>query len=212
MKTIKWMVLAAVMAVLGVNARAQGSLADTFNDSATGTVAGVVFVPRSDGIAEVTDLAVYSTNLLTRVDVYPSSFVGYITTSSPSGSTNLLTTFTNIVRWGDYVIIGNSTNAAAKYQMLFVQSVSSTNIGVAGANIARTQAVNEPFWVVRSEDIDQRFGLSVWNYTPGASTGAVWSSKTSIYLPADKPSGLIATNATAADIKININGRRLLKD
>lgn len=198
------MVLALAFSALSVNA--EMNITATYASGQTGQVAAVAFIPTGKGFAHVRDITLSTTNL----NSYLMVFAGErdLIATSASATTNILITgtgHTNYVEWGDYLILNAGTNTVSGYQLRQVISVSTTNIGLADSPTVAL-ASGDRFWVCKKP-------IEKWSPTsvvpaPGSYSNAIVNTYQDIWLPRDFPSAIMATNATAASLKLFISGTR----
>lgn len=192
--------------------KAQMDSDSTFWSGATGTVAAVTFVPPSsrDGLAHIRDLSCRATTNGTRIFVFAAEDE-LISTSASTAGTNFMITgtgHTNKVEYGDYLIVSKGTNTVnvsggQGYELKFVGSVSTTNIGLGDA-MTIAQPSGSRAWVVRN--VFERWGATT---VEGGTTNVSVSTACDIWLSKKYPAALMATNTvTAADVKLWISGTR----
>lgn len=191
----------------------QNAIDQAYSVGATGTVAATVFVPeggRDNSFTKITEWNVVASETNTYCLVFEGLRQGKVATGTAS-STNILTTFTNGFGWGDYVIVRNGTNGPSfkpQYQLKQIISVSSTNIGLADAYTTALTA-GDPFWIC-AKPYERR--VMTWAQTGPAQTNFVaFTPQCEFYMsgPGKYPCAIMATNAAAAQIRLNISGVKI---
>lgn len=211
MKKIKY--LLGILAFIGLtagNAQAQNFLSDAFNDGGTNGLSGVdLFIPKANGIAKLTDLAVTTTagGIPTlKVQIYAAREAKTMTNAGV-GTTLFIRDSTNNYAVGDWLIL----KKASGYELRSVAALTGTNSITVNAAPTTAQTSTNEFWYV-GPTIIERFPFSI---IPSSAVGTttnimVHSAPVELYFKAGLPHALRATNTAAStDIKFSISGVRI---
>ena len=203
MKNMFKILVAVILAgsVLSVNAQ-DVKVLSTFNKSLTNVTGATVFVPEGAGFAHVTDLTAVDGVKGGFVRIYPGKAA--IAQTLTNTTTTIYVPNTNAFAVGDVLVFSKTGG----HELRTVATLgAATNITVNAAPTT-AQKTGQVFWLLDTPS-DRYLVSGLTGETGNSLTNSFVPSVCDIWLPAEFPSAIQATNASGTAIKIRISGKRV---